>query len=72
MKLPPLQKRVLSTGQPSTLGSYRDNCAAFFGAQSKATQYFDEKIAGDPQGRDAEVIVDEHQMIALIRSLLRS
>jgi hypothetical protein len=59
---------MLSTGQPSTLGVYRDNCAALFGPGSAAVAYFDGKIA--EQGRDEPVLADEQQMMALIASLM--
>lgn len=59
---------LLSTGQPSTLGTWRDNCAAMFGADNQAVAYFDGKIA--EQGRDEPVIADEVQVLHLVASLL--
>lgn len=59
---------LLSTGQPSTLGSYYDLCLAFFGRDSKPTEFFAEKIA--EQGRDEVVIQPESQMMFLVGSML--
>lgn len=55
---------TLSTGQPSTLGVWRDLCAGILGADSPATEYFDRKI--EEQGRDEPVLADETQVMALI------
>lgn len=62
--------RTLSTGQPSTLGSYYDNCKALLGDDSPATRYFADKIKASPEGRDEPVIANESQMMVLISSLL--
>ena len=59
--------RKLSTGDDATLGNYRKLSALFFGEDSKATRYLDEKIA--EQGEDEEVIVDERQVVALLGSI---
>jgi hypothetical protein len=59
----------LSTGQDSTLGNYRKLTAVFFGEDSKATQFIDEKISRSLIGKDEEVIVDEAQMIQLLAAL---
>jgi hypothetical protein len=56
--------KLLSTGAPSTLKSYRDLTAAFFGETSAATKFLDDKIA--KQGEDEEVIADEQQMIQML------
>jgi len=56
---------TLSSGQPSTLGSYHDNCKAV--GFHKAQAYFEQKIA--EQGRDEPVLADEGQMMLLILSL---
>ena len=45
---------------PSTLGEYRDLCAALGGPENKAVKFLDEKIA--EQGRDAEVAAADSQM----------
>jgi hypothetical protein len=57
----------LSTGDESTLGSYRKLTAMFFGEESNATKYFDAKIA--EQGENEPVLQDERQMIQLIAQL---
>ncbi len=57
----------LSTGDDSTFGNYRKLAAAFFGADSPATQFLDARIA--EQGADAEVIQAESQMVALLMQL---
>ena len=54
---------TLSTGQPSTLGVWRDNMVALFGPASPAVVYLDKKIA--EQGRDEPVIADERQALHL-------
>jgi hypothetical protein len=55
---------IISTGEPSTLGTYRKLAAALTGEDSPATQMLDEKIK--EQGEDMEVIQDESQMMFLI------
>ncbi len=56
--------RKLSTGSDSTLESYRELSIAFFGKDSKAVTYLDEKIK--QQGALQEVIAPESQMIYLL------
>lgn len=51
----------------ATLGYHRSMSALFFGEDSPATKYLDDKIA--TQGSDAEVLVDERQLIALLMEL---
>ena len=48
--------KILSTGQESTLGNYRELVAVFFGEQSPATKYIDDKISESPNGADEEVL----------------
>ncbi len=55
---------TISTGEPSTLKTYRKLSAALTGDDSPATRMLDDKIAS--QGEDAEVIQDESQMLYLI------
>lgn len=62
----------LSTGQPSTLGSYRDNCIAMFGADSAPAKFFIQKIESSPNGELEEVIAEESQLMGLIAELLRN
>lgn len=57
----------LSTGHDSTLGNYRILTAAFFGEDSPAVKFLDDKIAID--GADAEVIQDEGQMLYMLNTL---
>jgi len=48
---------LLSTGEPSTLGVYRNYVYALFGNKSKALAWLDEKIT--EQGEDEVVLKDE-------------
>lgn len=57
----------LSTGQPSTLGVWRDLTAAVFGSDSPAVAFWDDKIA--EQGRDEWVVSDETQTLWLTACL---
>jgi hypothetical protein len=59
----------LSTGDDSTLGAYRKLSAAFFGAESKAVKFLDEKIAASPNGERDEVVADESQMVNLLGTM---
>jgi hypothetical protein len=54
----------LSTGDPSTLASYRKLCISMFGEDSKAVRYIDDLIA--KSGEDEEVLADEVQMLNLL------
>ena len=56
----------LSTGQPSTLGSYLVLCRAVFGPDSTQADFIRRKIDESPNGEDEEVIADESQMIYLL------
>lgn len=58
---------VISTGEPSTLKTYRAIAAALTGEQSDAVKFFDEKIKD--QGPDERVIATESQVIYLIMSM---
>jgi hypothetical protein len=53
--------KMMSTGQPSTLGNWHAMSKAFFGEDSPATVFLQEKI--DAQGPDEEVISDEGQLL---------
>ena len=55
---------TISTGEPSTLGTYRKISAALTGEDSPATKMLDDKIK--EQGEDMEVIQHESQMLFLI------
>jgi hypothetical protein len=59
----------LSTGQPSTLGSYLDNCNAL-GLKAGA-KFFEDKIAQSPKGREERVIAAESQVMYSIANLER-
>jgi hypothetical protein len=56
----------LSTGDDSTLGSYLKLSRAFFGADSPATHFLEQKIAAAPKGDAEEVLADEGQMVYLL------
>ena len=60
---------TLSTGQPSTLGSYLALCNAFFGPESVQAKFIRKKIAGTPNGADEEVVAEESQMMYLLVNL---
>lgn len=60
---------TLSTGMPSTLGSYLKLCNIFFGEESVQTKFIQEKIASNPNGADEEVIAEESQMMYLLFNL---
>lgn len=60
---------MLSTGQPSTLGSYLDLCNLFFGPESNQSKFITDKINESSKGREEEVIADESQMLFLLQSL---
>lgn len=59
--------RKLSTGDDSTLGNFRDIAFMAFGNESAAVKYLDGLIA--TQGREAEVIQDETQVICMLAQL---
>ena len=54
----------LSTGDPSTLGSYIKLCKAF--GFTKAQAYFEEKAYAAPHGEEEEVLADERQVMVLV------
>ena len=60
---------TLSTGQPSTLGSYLTLCNVFFGEDSVQAKFINAKIASNPNGADEEVVADEQQMMHLLFNL---
>jgi hypothetical protein len=59
----------MSTGQDSTLGNYKTMASLFFGKDSEAVLFLDEKIHGAPRGADEEVIADERQMVHLLMNI---
>ncbi len=60
---------TLSTGQPSTLGSYLKLCNIFFGEESEQAKFIMAKIASNPNGADEEVVAEESQMMYLLFNL---
>ena len=59
--------KKISTGEPSTLGTYK-RISKIFG--KKAEQFMQDKIDNDKEGEDGEVIADESQMLVLFSSML--
>jgi len=57
----------LSTGEPSTLGTYK-KLARIFG--KKAEDFIQRRIDESPNREDEEVIVVEQQMLVLLASFL--
>ena len=60
---------TLSTGMPSTLGSYLKLCNLVFGADSPQTKFIQKKIDESPNKENEEVIVEENQMIYLLGNM---
>ena len=60
--------KIISTGEPSTLGTYK-KLAKLFG--KKAEDFIQDKIDSDKNGEDGEVIAAESQMIALLASMIQ-
>ncbi len=58
--------KKLSTGQDSTLKNYKELAETFFGEDSAAVKFLDEKI--QQHGEDEQVLADERQMIQLLMS----
>ena len=58
---------TISTGEPSTLGTYKKMCI-LFGAKAEA--FIQKKIDEAPKGEDEEVIADERQMLQLLASMI--
>lgn len=56
--------KKLSTGQDATLGNYRHMASLFFGEDSEAVRWLDEKI--DEAGEGMEVLADEGQVVGLL------
>jgi hypothetical protein len=61
----------ISTGEESTLKTYRMIAEVLGGKDSKAVKFFDEKIKESSNGENEEVIADERQMLILIASMIR-
>ena len=58
---------TISTGEPSTLGTYKKMCFLF---GKKAEDFIQKKIDESPNGEDEEVIADERQMLQLLASMM--
>lgn len=61
--------QTLSTGMPSTLGSYLKLCLVFFGDESPQVRFIMDKIGTSPNGANEEVIAEESQMMYLLFNL---
>ena len=59
--------KTLSTGEPSTLGTYKKMCVLF---GSKAEAFIQDKIDASDKGESEEVIADEQQMLILLASMM--
>ena len=59
--------RTISTGEPSTLGTYL-KIAPFIGGDT-AVKFIEDKIAESKNGADEEVIADERQMLYLLANM---
>jgi hypothetical protein len=57
---------MISTGHPSTLGTYRMLASALWGEDSQAVAYLDDRISESPNGANEGVIADETQMLILL------
>lgn len=60
---------TLSTGDPSTLGSYLKLATAVFGDDSAAVTYLNKQIAKHPKGEEEPVIAAESQMVNLLAQI---
>ena len=61
--------RKLSTGDDATLGNYRKLATLFFGEESKAVKFLDDRITESQNGENEEVIADERQMVYLLGTM---
>lgn len=59
--------KILSTGEPSTLGTYK-KVANVFG--NKAVKFIQKKIDESPNGEKEEVVASERQMMVLFGALV--
>lgn len=59
--------RMMSTGQPHTLGNTRALAVAVFGSESPAVKFLDDQIA--KYGEGAEVMADETQLVHMLGQL---
>jgi hypothetical protein len=68
-KEPEMFVRKLSDGSESTLGNYLKLSKFFFGDESKAVKFLEQKIKESPAGENEQVISDETQMVAMLMGL---
>ena len=61
--------KQLSTGDPSTLGSYRKLSVIIFGEDSEVIKFIDKKIKESPNKEKEEVLTDESQMFYMLTTL---
>lgn len=59
--------RTISTGEPSTLGTYK-KIASIFG--DKPLEFIQKKIDESPNGEDEEVVAEESQVLLLFGSMI--
>lgn len=59
--------RKLSTGADATLGNYKEMAVIYFGENSGAVKFLDQKIK--EQGEHEEVLAEESQMVRLLYTL---
>lgn len=63
--------KKISTGQDSTLRTYRDIAFVMGGFEyNKAVEFFEQKSRESILGLEEEVIADERQMLLLIHTLI--
>lgn len=62
----------ISTGDPSTLGTYLKLTKAVFGPESNAVKFLEAEIEDHEKGKDEVVIQHETQMIYLLGNLCKS
>lgn len=67
------EPRRISTGEPSTLKTYRNiaKCFSPFDGESEAVKYFDDLIKKSPNGENEIVLADESQMLLLIKGMVK-
>ena len=58
--------QTLSTGDPSTLGSYLKLARAVFGPDSGPAKYLERKVSESPHGEAEPVLQAETQMMYLL------
>ncbi len=63
----------ISTGEPSTLKTYRNIALVIggFDENNEAVKFIDSKIIESPNGENEEVIADENQMLYLLIQMAR-